>query len=447
MSIYEASQKGPEWPAHRFQSHSAADFGLGQPCDVGLGVAHGRFQMANVDSQPVLRPHRSLPYTVNSSNSPVPYFQRPRGQLKVPRATKEYSAGDRDYTFTGPENGGVTTTYSTGPLTSPIAQHAPLSGAEGDESADDVDEIFITTREPEGEVTESSVPKTAAERRAEKRKMKRFRLTHNQTRFLMSEFTRHAHPDAAQRERLSKEIPGLSPRQVQVWFQNRRAKLKRFTTDDRERMMRSRALPDGFDTTQTLYSPFANVPQSYSTPIASPALYPSAYGDGGIMQPLVADGLRRQSVDDIMASPISMSSALGSFYSPSGSGPVSETHSPISPASEKSQSSNHSIVQTTSFRNPDQFIQSDSFSVMCHTYRQNSRPEIHEGKSSMRTESLASPPWSTVSYPCNAPDYIPSHASSNGTFSEAGLWEPIKCSSLNNTNVPYNSGLPSEQNA
>ena len=47
------------------------------------------------------------------------------------------------------------------------------------------------------------------------------RLTHSQTRFLQSEFSRQAHPDAAQRTRLSKEIPGLSPRQVQVWFQNR----------------------------------------------------------------------------------------------------------------------------------------------------------------------------------------------------------------------------------
>lgn len=47
------------------------------------------------------------------------------------------------------------------------------------------------------------------------------RLTHNETRFLMSEFARQAHPDAAHRERLAREIPGLTPRQVQVWFQNR----------------------------------------------------------------------------------------------------------------------------------------------------------------------------------------------------------------------------------
>lgn len=37
----------------------------------------------------------------------------------------------------------------------------------------------------------------------------------------MCEFAKGTNPDVARRERLSKEIPGLSPRQVQVWFQNR----------------------------------------------------------------------------------------------------------------------------------------------------------------------------------------------------------------------------------
>ena len=37
----------------------------------------------------------------------------------------------------------------------------------------------------------------------------------------MSEFAKQPRPDAAHRERLSREIPGFSPRQVQVWFQNR----------------------------------------------------------------------------------------------------------------------------------------------------------------------------------------------------------------------------------
>ena len=131
--------------------------------------------MANVNSEPVLRPHKSFPYAVHSSNYPDPYFQRPLSQLQVPRTAKGYSSRERDYTFTGSENGSTTTTYSAAPLTSPVAQHAPLSGAEGDESADDVDEMLITTGEPGGDVTESSVPKMAAERRAEKRKMKRFR--------------------------------------------------------------------------------------------------------------------------------------------------------------------------------------------------------------------------------------------------------------------------------
>jgi hypothetical protein len=100
-------------------------------------------------------------------------------------------------------------------------------------------------------------------------------LTHNQTRYMMNEFARQPHPDAAHRERLSQEIPGLSPRQVQVWFQNRydslrvlqkscassapsshkvhrRAKLKRLTVEDQERVMRSRELPADVDPTSVL---------------------------------------------------------------------------------------------------------------------------------------------------------------------------------------------------
>lgn len=82
-------------------------------------------------------------------------------------------------------------------------------------------------------------PLTVAELRAYNRRLKRFRqvtrkraelnstddfgnrLTHSQTRYLMSEFAKQPRPDAAHRERLSREIPGFSSRQVQVWFQNR----------------------------------------------------------------------------------------------------------------------------------------------------------------------------------------------------------------------------------
>ncbi|RYP72160.1 hypothetical protein DL771_004394 [Monosporascus sp. 5C6A] len=82
------------------------------------------------------------------------------------------------------------------------------------------DDVLEDDEMVEAEGEQPSQPQTAAERTAARRKMKRFRLTHQQTRFLMSEFAKQPHPDAAHRERLSREIPGLSPRQVQVWFQN-----------------------------------------------------------------------------------------------------------------------------------------------------------------------------------------------------------------------------------
>ncbi|KAL4956217.1 hypothetical protein BDW69DRAFT_181828 [Aspergillus filifer] len=141
--------------------------------------------------------------------------------------------------------------------------------------------------------------KSSIDTKLDKKKMKRFRLTHNQTRFLMSEFTRQAHPDAAHRERLSREIPGLTPRQVQVWFQNRRAKLKRLTSNDRERMLKSRALPDDFDTTQVLRTPFGSRGPSDAR--------------------LLTEGLPRLTDDEYMISPLSSASTNGPGYPPTSS--------------------------------------------------------------------------------------------------------------------------------
>ncbi|KAK9450363.1 uncharacterized protein V1518DRAFT_413671 [Limtongia smithiae] len=66
-------------------------------------------------------------------------------------------------------------------------------------------------------------------------KRKRFRLTHAQTRFLVAEFAKQPHHDAALRERLAAQIPGLTTRQLQVWFQNRRARLRLMKINEERR--------------------------------------------------------------------------------------------------------------------------------------------------------------------------------------------------------------------
>ncbi|DAA72856.1 TPA_exp: putative Homeobox transcription factor [Trichophyton benhamiae CBS 112371] len=153
-------------------------------------------------------------------------------------------------------------------------------------------------------------PKPTGGEKIDRKKMKRFRLTHNQTRYLMSEFTRQAHPDAAHRERLSREIPGLSPRQVQVWFQNRRAKLKRLSLDDRERVLKSRALPDDFDMAQSLQSSYATEHHGYTTPLVSPGtFFPPEEND-----PYGSARAGTAAADDYTTSPLSSTSAYGSYF-------------------------------------------------------------------------------------------------------------------------------------
>ncbi|OAQ98630.1 hypothetical protein LLEC1_02939 [Akanthomyces lecanii] len=177
-------------------------------------------------------------------------------------------------------DGGPMGHYGTDSAAGPSAPASlGMSQGEGEEYSD----------EDVGEGESEGMPQTAAERLASRRKMKRFRLSHQQTRFLMSEFAKQPHPDAAHRDRLSKQIPGLSPRQVQVWFQNRRAKIKRLNADDRERVVQMRAVPENFDNVQALHSPYGAV-QTYGGSLPHPSSHPQPHMYGAQHpRPLMVD--------------------------------------------------------------------------------------------------------------------------------------------------------------
>lgn len=116
-----------------------------------------------------------------------------------------------------------------------------------------------------------------------------------------------------------------------------RAKLKRLTTDDRERMMRSRALPADFDTTQALHSPFSTPNPSMTAPVASTATF-SPFNNSAGMRPLSLDTMRRPSEYETYYPKYSSASAVtpilglggGFAFTPPQS--ATETMSPVSTA-------------------------------------------------------------------------------------------------------------------
>ncbi|KLJ13632.1 hypothetical protein EMPG_09390 [Blastomyces silverae] len=247
--------------------------------------------------------------------------------------------------------------------------------------------------------------KVTADRQPGKGKMKRFRLSHNQTRFLMNEFASQAHPDAAHRERLSKEIPGLSPRQVQVWFQNRRAKLKRLTSDDRERVLISRALAEGFDIARGIHSPCGSWHQSSHT-LASPGSYLNANqegGEGDILTPLMVDIVGRISEEDYATSPLSASSNYGSYFPSPASASASGSELEMSPITIGGDIASHcpsfSNPQTSTFQYMSPCTSPGSFS---HSASQTSYHHIQAmqqpNTTRQRAGSLGTPPRASISY-------------------------------------------------
>ncbi|KAI0810541.1 hypothetical protein GGR55DRAFT_678503 [Xylaria sp. FL0064] len=299
-------------------------------------------------------------------------------------------------------------------------------GKEEDEEVVDDDDMIEGEGEGEGEDETPSQPQTAAERTAARRKMKRFRLTHQQTRFLMSEFAKQPHPDAAHRERLSREIPGLSPRQVQVWFQNRRAKIKRMTADDRDRMVKMRAVPDDFDNVQALHSPYGAV-HPLGTPITPPVDFGSSSFTDHIMRPLLVDTMRRDNDDHL--SPTGLSPAFGSIgFTPSGTMTSSDILSPLSPSSnDRGYYSSHlSSPLGGSSRASNPFGRQNSLDTGAQLHsqsRQHIRPlqplSLRETMSRSRSDNLQSPLRSSMSWKGDSINYA-GYSGGGGSSSSPG---------------------------
>ncbi|KAF1842022.1 homeobox-domain-containing protein [Cucurbitaria berberidis CBS 394.84] len=379
MSAYSTTAADHEWQSSDARTlehtppHSDSDMAMLQ-----AEVAGHNFDL----KRPSVRSHKSFPYLLDGKS----HFHGGDS----PSRLDEIEAHDLP-----------SVTFGGSAPTSPISRLTPPATHDGvnvEKIEDQGDEILLDEKDEacDSDGKDEDRPLlTAAEIRAAKRKMKRFRLTHNQTRFLMSEFARQAHPDAAHRERLAREIPGLSPRQVQVWFQNRRAKLKRLTSDDRERMMRSRALPDDFDMAQALHSPFGNS-HGLGTPLASPGSYAPSFAESNMMRPLSIDTLRRGPLDSHM-SPTGISPAFGGFtFTPPQS--TADTLSPVSPHGE-SPFGFHSAPLDTSPRTSNPFSMPVSTPPAYAAQHSIPRLTLHADRiARSRAESLQSPLRSSMSY-------------------------------------------------
>ena len=177
----------------------------------------------------------------------------------------------------------------------------------------------------------------------------------------------------------------------------RRAKLKRLTTDDRERMMRSRALPADFDMTQALHSPFGASKPSVTTPTPTPNTFPP-FGQNSGLRPLTLDTLRRvleyQPFNENYNNPTGVTPNLGAFaFTPPQS--ATDTMSPgsvlsnMSPFSYQTQGSPRRQPYGTAFGNQTGFA--------AHA-PQMPRIQIHDRITRPVGETAGSPLRTSMSY-------------------------------------------------
>jgi hypothetical protein len=203
---------------------------------------------------------------------------------------------------------------------------------------------------------------------------------------------------------------------------HRRAKLKRLTSDDRERMMRSRALPDDFDMAQALHSPFGNH-HGLGTPLSSPGSYAPSFSEGNMMRPLSIDTLRRGPLDSHI-SPTGISPAFGGFtFTPPQS--ATDTLSPVS-AHGDSPFGFNSAPLDTSPRTSNPFSMPVSAPPAYAAQHSIPRLTLHADRIvRSRAESLQSPLRTSMSYSSdNMHGSADSHNHSDGSRSYSGSMLP-----------------------
>lgn len=170
--------------------------------------------------------------------------------------------------------------------------------------------------------------------------------------------------------------------------------MKRLTSDDRDRMMRSRALPDDFDMASALHSPFG-ASHGVGTPLASPGSYDSGFAGSNMMRPLSIDTLRRGPLDAHISS-TGISPAFGGFaFTP----PQSATDT-LSPASaHESPFGFHSAPLDTSPRTSNPFSMPVSAPQAYAAQHSIPRLTLHADRIvRSRAESLQSPLRTSMSY-------------------------------------------------
>lgn len=211
-------------------------------------------------------------------------------------------------------------------------------------------------------------------------------------------------------------------------------------------MLKSRALPEDFDMTQVLYSPYGSQPPS-GAPMTSPNDFFASNPEAGALRPLVIDNMKRPGEDDYVTSPLSPTSAYGSCFGPTGSGPTSNDNiSPVSTTSDRAAlftSLSNSQASTPRTSNP--FTRSSSFSAAYPraNHPQIPRLQLHDRVTRSRAESLGSPLRTSISYSGNPLDYgegLSPTAMNMPYNGHQGLGSPVPQSPLDNTSAPYNIG-------